>query len=101
MPYFSPAAVPIYDDHRNPGHEAPRRRGLRATARAHRRLSELRRASFQGPPLARDEATCPWRRATVQDVQYVRLYADAAGESHFEDVSAPLSQIDFSPPTRR
>jgi hypothetical protein len=29
----------------------------------------------------------------------VRLFADAAGESHFEDVSVPLSRIDFSPPT--
>jgi hypothetical protein len=39
------------------------------------------------------------RRADHLDVSYLRLYADATGESHFEDVSAPLSQIDFSPPT--
>ena len=32
------------------------------------------------------------------DVRYVRLYADAAGESHFEDVRTLLSQTDFAPP---
>jgi hypothetical protein len=35
----------------------------------------------------------------VQDARYVRLYADVAGESHFEDVSAQLSPTEFSPPT--
>jgi hypothetical protein len=37
--------------------------------------------------------------AAVKGVRYVRLFADAAGESHFEDVSPALSRIDFSPPT--
>ena len=31
-------------------------------------------------------------------MKYVRLYADAAGESHFEDRAAPLASVDFSPP---
>jgi hypothetical protein len=29
---------------------------------------------------------------------YVRLFADQAGESHFEDVSAELVPVDFAPP---
>jgi hypothetical protein len=41
----------------------------------------------------------PLENAAVKGVGYVRLFADAAGESHFEDVSAALSRIDFSPPT--
>jgi hypothetical protein len=31
-------------------------------------------------------------------VQYVRLYADADGESHFEDVDVTLNLVDFAPP---
>lgn len=31
-------------------------------------------------------------------MQYTRLYADADGESHFEDVSVELSSVDFAPP---
>ncbi len=31
-------------------------------------------------------------------MKYVRLYADAAGESHFEDRAAPLASVDFAPP---
>ena len=31
-------------------------------------------------------------------MQYVRVYADAAGESHFEDVAVPLASVDFAPP---
>ena len=31
-------------------------------------------------------------------VRYVRLYADAAGESHLEDVTVPLTPLDFAPP---
>ena len=31
-------------------------------------------------------------------VMYVRLYADAEGESHFEDVEAELAAVDFAPP---
>ncbi len=29
---------------------------------------------------------------------YTRLYSDAAGESHFEDIEAELVAIDFAPP---
>jgi hypothetical protein len=29
---------------------------------------------------------------------YARIYADAAGESHFEDVVAPLAPVDYAPP---
>ena len=29
---------------------------------------------------------------------YTRLYADSAGESHFEDVEVELAQVDFAPP---
>ena len=32
--------------------------------------------------------------------QYVRLYADAAGESHFEEVEVPLATQDFAPPAQ-
>ena len=31
-------------------------------------------------------------------MRYVRLYADAEGESHFEDVDVELASRDFSPP---
>jgi quercetin dioxygenase-like cupin family protein len=31
-------------------------------------------------------------------MQYVRAYADAAGESHFEDVVVSLALVDFAPP---
>lgn len=30
-------------------------------------------------------------------VEYVRLYGDSAGESHFEDVEAPLKLVDLGP----
>jgi hypothetical protein len=32
--------------------------------------------------------------------RYVRLYADPAGESHFEEVAVPLATVDFAPPAR-
>ena len=32
--------------------------------------------------------------------RYVRLFADADGESHFEDVEVPLATVDFAPPAR-
>lgn len=31
-------------------------------------------------------------------MKYVRLSADAAGESHFEDRAAALASVDFAPP---
>ena len=31
-------------------------------------------------------------------VEYVRLYSDEVGESHFETVDAPLPEFDFAPP---
>jgi hypothetical protein len=31
-------------------------------------------------------------------MRYVRLYADEAGASHFEDIEVPLTSVDFSPP---
>lgn len=31
--------------------------------------------------------------------RYTRLYSDASGESHFEDVDAELSLVDFAPST--
>jgi hypothetical protein len=31
-------------------------------------------------------------------MKYVRLYADPAGDSHFEDVDLPLTAVDFAPP---
>jgi quercetin dioxygenase-like cupin family protein len=31
-------------------------------------------------------------------VQYVRVYADAAGESHFQDVDVELAEVSFAPP---
>ncbi len=31
-------------------------------------------------------------------MKYVRIYADPAGESHFEDVEVYLTQADFAPP---
>ncbi len=33
-------------------------------------------------------------------VDYVRLYADTDGETHFEDVTAPFATLDFAPPAR-
>ena len=32
-------------------------------------------------------------------MKYVRLYADEAGDSHFEDVEVSMSAIDFAPPS--
>jgi hypothetical protein len=34
----------------------------------------------------------------VADFQYFRVYSDEHGESHVEDVSVPLREIDFAPP---
>ncbi|MCH8870626.1 MAG: hypothetical protein IIC85_13015 [Chloroflexi bacterium] len=34
----------------------------------------------------------------MQIAKYVRLYADAEGESHFEDVETELAPVDFAPP---
>jgi hypothetical protein len=31
-------------------------------------------------------------------MQYTRLYADAAGETHFEDVDLPLTPVLYAPP---
>ena len=31
-------------------------------------------------------------------MKYTRVYADDQGESHFEDVSVDLSEVDFAPP---
>jgi hypothetical protein len=31
-------------------------------------------------------------------MQYLRLFADASGESHFADVEVPLTLTDFAPP---
>jgi len=31
-------------------------------------------------------------------MKYIRIYADLAGESHFEDVEVELAQVDFAPP---
>ena len=31
-------------------------------------------------------------------MQYVRVYADPDGESHFEDVEVPLTSVNFAPP---
>src|SRR2546428_6405650 len=32
------------------------------------------------------------------NTEYVRLYSDADGESHFEDAAVELSAVDFAPP---
>ena len=37
-------------------------------------------------------------RYAMRVARYVRLYADAAGESHFEEVAVPLATADFAPP---
>ena len=31
-------------------------------------------------------------------MKYIRIYADPAGESHFEDVEVELAQVNFAPP---
>jgi len=31
-------------------------------------------------------------------MEYVRVYADSSGESHFEDVTVELAAVDFAPP---
>ena len=31
-------------------------------------------------------------------MKYTRIYADANGESHFEDVEVPFQEVDFAPP---
>jgi hypothetical protein len=32
-------------------------------------------------------------------MQYMRVYADSDGESHFEDVAVEFQEVNFSPPT--
>lgn len=34
------------------------------------------------------------------ELKYVRMYADADGESHFEDVAMPLVPTDLAPPMK-
>ncbi len=34
----------------------------------------------------------------IKQLNYVRVYADSLGESHFEDVEIDLHEIDFAPP---
>lgn len=34
----------------------------------------------------------------MQQAKYVRIYADADGESHFEDLDVTLAPTDFAPP---
>jgi len=34
----------------------------------------------------------------MQKVNYVRLYTDESGESHFEDLELELPPVDFAPP---
>ena len=34
----------------------------------------------------------------MQQAEYVRLYSDEAGESHFEDIEVPLLPVDFATP---
>ena len=34
----------------------------------------------------------------MQKVNYVRLYTDESGESHFEDFELELPPVDFAPP---
>ncbi len=34
----------------------------------------------------------------MQHAQYVRIYTDENGESHFEDLDVALSPVDFAPP---
>ena len=35
---------------------------------------------------------------SMPNYAYVRIYADAAGESHFENVAIVLAEADFAPP---
>lgn len=32
-------------------------------------------------------------------MEYVRMYSDAAGETHFQDLPIPLALVEFSPPS--
>jgi len=34
----------------------------------------------------------------INNLKYVRVYADSIGESHFEDLTIDLNEIDFAPP---
>jgi hypothetical protein len=36
----------------------------------------------------------------MRGARYVRLYADAAGESHFEEAEVALATLDFAPPAQ-
>ncbi len=38
------------------------------------------------------------RSRTINNIKYVRVYADSMGESHFEDLTIDLNEIDFAPP---
>ncbi|TFH46730.1 MAG: cupin domain-containing protein [ANME-2 cluster archaeon] len=48
---------------------------------------------------------CPFKKLQAQEksnnikvLKYVRVYADSTGESHFEDLTINLNEIDFAPP---
>jgi len=48
---------------------------------------------------------CPFKKLQAQEksnkinyLEYVRLFADSLGESHFEDLKIDLNEIDFAPP---
>ena len=48
---------------------------------------------------------CPFKNLKAQEksnkinyLEYVRVYADSLGESHFEDLKIDLNEIDFAPP---
>ena len=48
--------------------------------------------------IATSDCEKPWRvKLTVMKVTFVRLYADSAGESHFEDVAVQLTRTNFAP----
>lgn len=48
---------------------------------------------------------CPFNKLKAQEksnkinyLEYVRVFADSLGESHFEDLKIDLDEIDFAPP---
>ncbi|NHZ86883.1 MAG: cupin domain-containing protein [Planctomycetia bacterium] len=38
------------------------------------------------------------RSSIINNLKYVRVYTDSIGESHFEDLTIDLNEIDFAPP---
>ncbi len=55
-------------------------------------FSYLNPSSSQNKPADIEES------GKIMKMKYTRVYADSAGESHFEDITVEMKEMDFAPP---